>query len=190
MQTSALHHAASIRLESLLKLNDVKVTGAPAASLAAAAAAATSPRRRSGEHRLAGGEQQQDGDAAADGPAARQANGTSAAAEAAPPPVKTLLEFVAWVVLQQEVAEADGSRGIAGRTRSSSAAAAEALARTVRSGFLAQQLPDLALAVRRMQTGGWQGPAARTGAAAGPAVAGAPWLMGPALMQLAGAVLN
>jgi hypothetical protein len=148
--------AASLRLDSLLKLNDVKVTAAPAAALAAAAAAATSPRR-SGDHRLAAEGQPQGGGsagAAADGPAAQQANGTAAAAEAAPPPVKTLLEFVAWVVLQQEAAESSSSSSSTAPSsiRSSGSAAAEALGRAVRSGFLAQQLPDLALAVRRMQT--------------------------------------
>lgn len=134
--------AAGIRLDSLLKLNDVKVTAAPAAALAAAAAAATSPRRRSGEH-PAHEAQQQGAEAAEDGAAAPQANGT--AAMEAPPPVKTLLEFVAWVVLRQEAEEGGGSKGAAG----------EQLTRAVRSGLLAQQLPDLALAVRRMQTGGW-----------------------------------
>ena len=58
-------------------------------------------------------------------------------------------------MLQQEADEAGGSSSSLGpTTRGRSAAAADALARAVRSGFLAQQLPDLALAVRRMQTGG------------------------------------
>lgn len=60
------------------------------------------------------------------------------------PPVKTLLEFVAWAALEREAAPAaDGGGGLDG----------EQLARDVRGGFLAQQLPELGLAVRRMQTG-------------------------------------
>jgi hypothetical protein len=109
-----------------------------------------------------------------------EGDGAAAAASPPLPAVKTLLEFVAWAALEQEhegISSSSSSSAAAleaGRTASSSsnstrsggataaatmaerAAAAERgerLARSVRGGFLAQELPDLALAVRRMQTG-------------------------------------
>lgn len=151
--------AASIKLDSLLKLNDVKVTATPAA-LAAAASTAALPRRHSSQDEAAVAQpaaQQQP-----EHPPWQQANG-SAAKEAAPeaqlPPVKTLLEFVAWVVLQQEAGAAGGgTKGAAGS--SSSGSSCDPLARAVKAGFLQQQLSELPLAVRRMQTGEWWGPSA------------------------------
>lgn len=134
-----------IKLESLLKLNDVKVTaGQPGAT-----------PRRSG----AGDSQpppQQQGPAANGVPAGQGPHQEEAAAL----PVKTLLEFVAWVALEREAAAracapSSGNREGAARCGGSRAAAGgQALALAVKSGFLAQQLPDLALAVRRMTTGG------------------------------------
>ena len=123
--------AGGIKLESLLKLNDVKVTATSAAQLTATAAL---PQRSSSDEAA-----QQ----------AQQAASTDALGDEAPlPPVKTLLQFVAWVVLQQDAEAAGSSNGKAGGGGS------EAVARAVKAGYLAQQLPELALAVRRMQTGG------------------------------------
>jgi hypothetical protein len=128
--------AGGIKLESLLKLNDVKVTAAPSGG-------AQTPHRRSpsaAEAEETGGPSPGDG---AD--AAGAANGVVAAPPL--PPVKTLLEFVAWAALEQEAALLDGADGGGGGLTG------EALAQAVRAGFLEQELPQLALAVRRMQTG-------------------------------------
>lgn len=117
--------AESIKLDVVMKLGDVKVTGTPPAAGAAAAEGA-------------GGE----GEASNSGlpPVAER-----------PAHVRTLLEFVAWVVLRQ--AQQDGGGGGGGQKKSA------ALTRSARSGYLAEELGNLADAVRRMQTGegraGW-----------------------------------
>ena len=126
-------HAGGVKLESLLKLNDVKVT-------LAAGPAGPVPARKHSSHEQAGGS------VTAANEATAAATAGAAAAESALPPVKTLLEFVAWVALQQEAEAAGGGRASRG--------GAEHAARAAKAGFLAQQLPELALAVRRMQTGG------------------------------------
>ena len=158
--------AGGLKLDSLLKLNDVKVTAMPAPG--GAAGTAPLPRRHSDA------EQEQRG-AAANGAAADAA--TAAAAPAAPadaeaeqqpvPPVKTLLEFVAWVVLQQEAEAASAASSVSSVSANGTTGAAssgggsagdatrgwEQVGRSVKGGFLAQELSELALAVRRMQTG-------------------------------------
>lgn len=173
LPTYTKHSAGGVKLDSLLKLNDVKVTATPATLTAAASAAAAAT-----PHRSASDEQQLPPAAAlavAANGQATQANGTAAgageAAAVALPPVKTLLEFVVWVVLHQEASEAaptssggpGGASGAAkpggGNARSGSGGSGgsglgdEALARAVKGGYLAGQLSELALAVRRMQTG-------------------------------------
>lgn len=155
--------AGGLKLDSLLKLNDVKVTAMPAPG--GAAGTAPLPRRHSDA------EQEQRG-AAANGAAADAATAAADPAQAAEaeqqplPPVKTLLEFVAWVVLQQEAeaasaassassVSANGSGGAASSGGSSAGDVRgwEQVGRSVKGGFLAQELSELALAVRRMQTG-------------------------------------
>ncbi len=141
-------HAGGLKLESLLKLNDVKVTAGPAGA---------TPRLGAGDSQQPPPQQQQQ----------PPANGIGAgpdAEAAAPLPVKTLLEFVAWVAMEQEAAAIasassggtsssnGGGQSVSGSGRGASSD--QALALAVRSGFLAQQLPELARAVRRMQTGG------------------------------------
>lgn len=131
-----------------MKLNDVKVTAGPAGA---------TPRLGTGDSQQPPPQQQQQ----------PPANGIGAgpdAEAAAPLPVKTLLEFVAWVAMEQEAAAIasassggtsssnGGGQSVSGSGRGASSD--QALALAVRSGFLAQQLPELARAVRRMQTGG------------------------------------
>jgi hypothetical protein len=172
---ACLCHAGGLKLDSLLKLNDVKVTAMPGGT-AGAAGTAPLPRRHSDA------EQEQRGaaanGAAADAAAAAAAPAAAAGAEAEQqplPPVKTLLEFVAWVVLQQEAeaaaaassaraVTANGTSGAPSSSRSISSSSGisfagdasrgwEQVGRSVKGGFLAQELSELALAVRRMQTG-------------------------------------
>lgn len=166
--------AGSIRLDSLLKLGDVKVTVTPGML-------ATTPRRHSSSDEQQPPAPASNGAEAAHGAASGSrldTNGHAAQPAVPLPPVKTLLDFVAWVVLQQEAAggagcssgsangtSTAGSTGSAapapaaaaagrrhGSSGGSSNAGAERLAMAVKAGFLGQQLPDLALAVRRMQT--------------------------------------
>ncbi|EFN52829.1 hypothetical protein CHLNCDRAFT_138268 [Chlorella variabilis] len=139
--------AGGIKLDSLLKLSDVKVTAVPAGGGGGGGGSAT-PRKHPPD------EQQPPAGGAASGAAssgaspAQQPPAANGAADPPTqqqplPPVKTLLEFVAWAALEREAAPAaDGGGGVDG----------EQLARDVRGGFLAQQLPELGLAVRRMQT--------------------------------------
>ncbi|KAL4439922.1 hypothetical protein ABPG75_002923 [Micractinium tetrahymenae] len=139
--------AGGLKLESLLKLNDVKVTaGGPAAT----------PRRTGSEdqHPQQPAQQQPQQAPAANG---SQAHGAARREAAVPLPLKTLLEFVAWVALEDEAAAMASGTGAAGGGSGGgeggrSSASDKALALAVKSGFLAQQLPQLALAVRRMQT--------------------------------------
>eukprot|EP00887_Chlorella_sp_A99_P000449 scaffold17.g449.t1 len=127
--------AEAVRLESLLKLGDVKATGGGAA-----------PNGGGGGPERA---------ATANGAVAAGAGQDGRPTAAAPPPpgLRTLLEFVAWVVHQQEQRGGGGSSngGAPGR-----AAARETGwgggARAGRGGFLAEELPSLGEAVRRMQT--------------------------------------
>ena len=148
---SARGGAESIKLDVLLKLGDVKVTlTAPPASAGAApgaadGAAAAGPVAAEGQ----GG-----------GPAANGAAAPLPASAGRPPPpaVRTLLEFVAWVVLQQAVAEHPSRRAGGGN----GGAVSSALQRSARAGYLAEELGALGDAVRRMETG------ARGGRAGGP----------------------
>lgn len=145
--------AGGVKLESLLKLNDVKVTVA-----ASSVGLGLLPRRRSSD-------EQEPPPVMANGaaPAQRSGEGQQAAAgkdagaaqePAQLPPVKTLLEFVVWVVLQEEAAAAAAAAVANGKRGSAvSSAGSDYVARCIKSGYLAHQLPDLALAVRRMQTG-------------------------------------
>lgn len=159
-------NAESIKLDVLLKLNDVKVTAQQLPPLLSADATSQAAPAAAG---AAGG-----GDSELWGLLDR------------PPHVKTLLEFVAWVVLREgiqvaarEAAAAAAAAAAASPTKasprkaSSSASpsklgrvrgaglstsqqtqlAQQQLARTARTGFLSEDLSSLQDAVRRMQTG-------------------------------------
>ncbi len=122
--------AAGLRLESLLKLGDVRATlpgggsadsrANSAANLASAVATAAAPAGSRGS-------------SGASTPAGTPRPGGDA--EALPPACQTLLDFVAWRV----------------RADASAALPPARLAAAARAGYLAEELPALGDAVRRMQ---------------------------------------
>ena len=141
--------AEGLRLESLLKMSDVKAAlappgdrGGPGAEDSSASANGAAPCSTAGE-----GQQQQ-----------QQQQQPGAVAVTAPPPgIRTLLEFVAWVVQAQEAAaeqqqqQQAGSRpGASLPTGGQHAAGVPLLPRG--PGYLAEQLPSLGEAVQRMQS--------------------------------------
>lgn len=138
--------AESIKLDVLLKLADVKVTAAPPSQQAAAAAAAAAVVADGTAQGAAAQQQQQQAVAANGGLPADQ-----------PAHVKTLLDFVAWVVLREALREAASAK--VARSGGSSSSGSSSLSRTARAGYLQEELSSLGDAVRRMQTGGccWGG---------------------------------
>jgi hypothetical protein len=148
--------AEGIKLESLLKLGDVKVT------IGVHPPPPPSPSAGNGRGHLQRGRKNSTTGTGDGGGGASNSNnndddeGKDAAAP--PPPAKTLLEFVAWTVLVKEKAKRMNSKNtkksgdVATHTTTDDDDNDDDLAGIVRKGYLGGDLSALRDAVRRMQT--------------------------------------